>query len=389
MSTLLEQAKAISETIVADRRHIHARPEIGEHLPETTAYIISRLKEMGYEPEEICDSGVVATVGKPGKVFMLRADTDALPMDEISGLPFASTNGNTHSCGHDTHTSMLLGAAKLLKDNEDKLAGTVKLMFQPNEERLAGARAMIDAGLLENPKVDAAMAIHISSMLAPGVFAYSNGPCNASADKFLIKVKGKGGHGSAPEKALDPITVCSYIVLGLQEIIAREISGADTAVVTVGHMRSGAKENIIPEDGLMEGTIRTYKHEVRTFIKQRVEEVAKGIAATFRCECTVEYPFGVSPNVNNIPVQNEVVGYVRELLGEDGIIEEPASMGSEDFALVSERVPAVFLSLGAMVDDPEKVFSMHHPGVLFDENAFPYGSAVYAHAAMRWLEENK
>lgn len=389
MSDILKQAHALTEQIVKDRRHIHQNPEGGEHLPQTTAYIIARLKEMGYNPQEICESGIVATVGKPGKVFMLRADTDALPMEELSGLPFASSNGFAHTCGHDTHTAMLLGAAKILKDNEDKLAGTVKLMFQPNEEKLAGAKLMLESGLLENPKVDAALAIHISSMVECGKIKYSNGPTNASADKFLITVKGKGGHGSSPEKCFDPITVCSYIVLGLQEIIAREVAGMDTAVITVGHMTSGSKENIIPETGMMEGTIRTYKHEVREFIKQRVIEVATGLAQSFRCECEVTYPFGVAPNVNNLEVQADVLKYATELLGAENVVEDIPSMGSEDFALVAEKVPSTFLSLGAKVEDDNKVFSMHSPNVLFDEAAFPIGAATYATVAMRWLEEHK
>ncbi|PWL58213.1 M20 metallopeptidase family protein [Merdimmobilis hominis] len=391
MNDLLKSAKAIEETIVKDRRTIHQNPELGNDLPQTTRYIMDRLTEMGYEPKEICKSGVVATVGKPGKTILLRADTDALRMPEKSGLPFASQNPEAaHTCGHDTHAAMLLGAAKLLKDRENELCGTVKLMFQPAEEILAGAKAMIDAGVLENPHVDAAVAIHISSVTQPaGFVGFTKGGSHGSADKFVITVKGKGGHGANPHTAIDPITAGSHIVIALQEILAREIDAADTATMTIGAFQSGLKENVIPDEAMIMGTIRTKSSKVRTFMKQRLVEVAKAVASAFRCDCEVEYPFGVAPLENDNDLMDEIVGYTRDLLGEDKVQELPGGMGSEDFSLVTEKVPGIFLRLGAMPSDPEKVFPAHNPNVLFDESAFPIGSAVYANAAIQWLKNNQ
>ena len=391
MNDLLKSAKAIEETIVKDRRTIHQNPELGNDLPQTTRYIMDRLTEMGYEPKEICKSGVVATVGKPGKTILLRADTDALRMPEKSGLPFASQNPEAaHTCGHDTHAAMLLGAAKLLKDRENELCGTVKLMFQPAEEILAGAKAMIDAGVLENPHVDAAVAIHISSGTQPaGFVGFTKGGSHGSADKFVITVKGKGGHGANPHTAIDPITAGSHIVIALQEILAREIDAADTATMTIGAFQSGLKENVIPDEAMIMGTIRTKSSKVRTFMKQRLVEVAKAVASAFRCDCEVEYPFGVAPLENDNDLMDEIVGYTRDLLGEDKVQELPGGMGSEDFSLVTEKVPGIFLRLGAMPSDPEKVFPAHNPNVLFDESAFPIGSAVYANAAIQWLKNNQ
>ena len=386
--SILEQAQAIQEEIVANRRTIHKNPELGLDLPKTVAFVKEKLIEMGYTPIDCGKGGVVATIGKPGKTFLLRGDMDALPMKECTDLEFKSTNDWMHSCGHDTHTAMLLGAAKLLKENEDKLNGTVKLMFQPGEEILAGAKEMLDHGLLENPHVDAAMAIHISSTVPKGHLAYSDRFSNASADKFVIKIKGKGGHGASPEDSFDPVNTAAHILISLQEINAREISGRDMAILTIGHLEAGDKENIIPDTAWMEGTIRTYSNSVREFMKKRIEEISSAIAQAFRCTAVVEWPFGCVPNQNNPELQTELVKIAGELLGEDKVDLVPSSMGSEDFSWVSQAVPSMFFSLGARVKDDEKVFPRHSPFVLFDESVFSTGAAVYANAAIQWLKNH-
>lgn len=388
MNQLLSQAKAIESDIVADRRHIHQNPEIGMDLPNTTKYVCERLTQMGYTPTQICKSGVVATVGKPGKTILLRGDMDALPMKEVTDLPFCSTNGWAHSCGHDTHAAMLLGAAKLLKDHENELNGTVKLMFQPAEEILAGAKAMVDAGVLQNPTVDSAVAIHIMSTLETGKVEYSHKYVNASADKFVIHIKGKGGHGASPEECIDPINAACHVHLALQELNSREVSGRDLAVITIGHFESGDKENIIPETAMMEGTIRCYDSKVRTFLKQRLCEVSVSIANAFRCECSVEFPFGVAPNENDEQMEAQCVGYAKQLLGDNQVLCVQGNMGSEDFSYVSQAVPAVFFALGGRVKEDSLVFPQHSPNVLFNEQALPIGSALYAHTAIEWLKNN-
>ena len=345
MGDILSRAKAIEADILKDRRYLHQNAELGDNLPITTAYVMERLTEMGYTPVEICKSGVVATVGKGDKTFMLRADMDALPMDEVSGLEFASTNGYCHSCGHDTHTAMLLGAAKLLKEREDELEGVVKLMFQPAEEFLSGARAMIEAGLLENPKVDAAMAIHIMSDRDSGTIQYTYGGSHGSADKYNIYITGKGGHGASPHQCIDPVNAACHVVIGLNEILSREVDASDVAILTVGAIQSGTKENIIPDNAFITGTIRTKKQSVRDFMKKRLVEIATSIAQAYRCECEVTFPFGVAPLENDTALMDEVLGYTRAMLGEERVIESAGGMAAE----TSRWSPAfgIFLSLGA------------------------------------------
>ena len=225
MNNLLEQAIAIKDDIVAYRRHIHANPEVGTHLPMTTKYVMDQLTEMGYEPKEICDSGIVATIEgpKPGKTFLLRADMDGLPMEETTSCDFAAKNGAMHSCGHDMHTAMLLGAAKLLKQNVDEIEGTVKLVFQPDEEGFTGAKAMIEAGVLQNPKVDAAMAMHVNSGSPSNLVIAGKGTSIGGCYRFRIVVKGTGCHGAMPELGVDPINIAAHIYTSLQEIISREM----------------------------------------------------------------------------------------------------------------------------------------------------------------------
>ena len=248
MSDLMKRAEELKDVIVKDRRTIHETPEINAELPETTKYVIKCLKEMGYEPKEICNCGVVATTTpKPGKVLLLRADMDALPMQETSGVDFASKNNYAHTCGHDCHTAILLGAARLLKEREDELEGTVKFMFQPDEEGLTGAQAMIDAGVMENPKVDGAFGMHITGEGLPcGHIGFHEGPFMASSDRFTITIHGKGGHGAYPHTNIDPINVAAHTHIALQEIISREVNTAEPAVLTIGSIHAGDAPNIIP-----------------------------------------------------------------------------------------------------------------------------------------------
>ena len=385
---IYEEAQALQEEMVSIRRRLHEWPEFGFELPKTTALVKEKLREYGIEPMDCGKSGIIALIGKPGKTILLRADMDALPMKEESGVPFSSKNDFMHSCGHDTHTAMLLGAARILKAHESELSGTVKLMFQPAEEILAGSRDMVDAGVLENPKVDAAFGMHIMSELPAGKICYADRHVNASADKFVITIRGKGGHGAMPENAVDPVLTASYVNIGLQEILTREISGREMAVITVGHMYSGEKENIIPETAVMEGTTRAYSESVRQLLRKRMEEITAGICAAYRCEGKVEWPFGVSPNENDPALQEEIIGGIRELLGEGKVEQTEPSMGSEDFANISQLVPSVFVSLGARVEDDTKVYSQHSNHILFREDTFATGAAVYADTAIRWLKKN-
>ena len=400
MKNILAEAKAIQEQIVKDRRYIHQNAELGHDLPITTAYVVERLRIMGYEPKVGDDSSVVALAGckKPGKTFLLRGDMDALPILEEVNVEFKSQTPNMHACGHDTHAAMLLGAAQLLKNHEDEIEGCVKLMFQPAEERLSGAKSMIKGGVLENPKVDSAAMIHISSgsPVKSGTLIISDaGYASSSADAFRIDIQGKGGHGASPNSTVDPLNVAAHMHIALQEIIAREMPPTSTAIMTIGHMAGGVAANIIPDTAVIEGTIRAFDKEEREYMKKRVVEIAKGVATTFRAEAKVDFPIGCPSIYNDPKLHKQVLEINKELLGEENIasyyaISSSGKMnGSEDFGFISELVPSVAMNLGAGSPEEGYLYPHHHPKVDFNEEVFYIGSAVYANTAIEWLKVNK
>ena len=334
---------------------------------------------------------------KPGKVFLMRADMDALPIQEESGEPFSCQTGSMHACGHDFHTAMLLGAAQLLKAHEDEINGTVKLMFQPAEETLAGAKMMIDAGVLENPKVDAAMMIHVtgSMPLPTGTIMIPDAESGAAAaDWFKISVQGKGGHGAMPDTGVDPLNVLSHIHLAIQAINSREVSPADVAALTVGQMHGGATSNVIPDTAMMSGTLRTLDNNVREFVKRRIVEVSESIAATFRAKATVEYERGCPCFEINEPLLKELSGYAKEMVGESGVWDmaeakvKNKNMGSEDFSWVSVEVPAACFSVSTGSPEEGYQYPLHHPKAVFNESALSIGAALYTDLALKWLDNN-
>lgn len=394
MKEIMNQAKLIKDELISYRRTIHSNPEVGSELPKTKAYVIDKLKEFGYEPEEICESGIVATIkgNKEGKVFLLRADMDALPMKEVTECDFKSNNGSMHSCGHDMHTSMLLGVAKLLKQNQDKIEGTVKLVFQPDEEGFTGAKKMIQSGVLENPKVDAAMAMHVHSGTPSNVVLCGLGTSIAGCNRFRIVVRGSGCHGAMPELGVDPINIAAHIYISLQEIIAREISATQPAVLTIGKFVAGEAANIIPGEVVMEGTIRSLNKEIGEFIFSRVNDIVISTAKMFRGEAELIELSSVPPLTNNTDLANEVTSYLKDLLGEKSVVLfEGGGMGSEDFASYSYKVPSVYLMLGAGTKQENPLYgeAMHNEKVVFNEDILVTGAAMHTYAAIMWLKNNK
>ena len=334
MNDILKRAEELKPEIIAWRRHIHENPEVSAVLPETSAYVMTELKKMGYEPTE-CGGGVTAVLeGDPnGKVFLLRADMDALPMAEESGLPFSSKNPKAaHTCGHDTHTAMLLGAAKILMENKDKVKGRVKFMFQPGEEGYNGCKQMIAAGILENPKVDAAMGIHSATAQEhpTGHVMYCNGPSMASADAFKITVTGKGAHGARPENGIDPINILCHIHSALQTINSRERPQQEPLILTIGQLVAGDACNIIPNSGFISGTIRAFNQDVGCW-QTPVHRDCRGYHRHIWRQGGHRVDHRDGPTINDIPQTDELVGYVKEMLGEDKVHCIPAGMGSEDF----------------------------------------------------------
>ena len=403
---MVKEAQALRETVVADRRYLHTHPGTGFDINETVEYVKKELEALGYEPKKCGKAGLVALAGgkKPGKVFLLRADMDALPIREEADVEFASENGCMHACGHDMHTSMLLGAARLLKAHEDEIEGTVKLMFQPAEEIFEGSHDMIEAGLLEDPKVDAALMIHVMAGMpfpAGTVIVSAPGVSAPAADYFEIKVQGKGCHGSMPNTGVDPLNAAAHILIALQEIHARELAMGDQAVMTIGTLHAGTAANAIPDTATMGGSIRTFDEETRAFLKQRLTEVSEGVAKTFRAEAEVTFGSGCPTLINDKELSESADKYVKELLGEGqafsvaqlnamgGGGKSSKAAGSEDFAYVSQEVPSIMLALAAGQPEKGYQYPQHHPMVKFDEDALATGCAVYAYTAMRWLEEHK
>lgn len=394
MNKIIDQAKLIKDDLINYRRTIHSNPEVGAELPKTKAYVIDKLKEFGYDPKEICESGIVATIEgkKPGKTFLLRADMDALPMAEATECDFKSKNGCMHSCGHDMHTTMLLGAAKLLKENQDEIEGTVKLVFQPDEEGFTGAKKMLAAGVLENPKVDAALAMHVHSGTPSNLVLCGLGTSIAGCNRFRIVVKGTGCHGAMPELGVDPINIAAHIYISLQEIISREISATKPAVVTIGKFSGGDAPNIIPNEVIMEGTIRSLDKELGEFIFNRMNDIVVSTAKMFRGEAELIELSSVPPLANNNDLAKELTSYMKELIGEKSVVLfEGGGMGSEDFASYSYEVPSVYIMLGAGTKQENPLYGepMHNEKVVFNEDILVTGAAIHTYCAINWLKNNK
>lgn len=403
---LWKEARLLWEIMVNDRRYLHLHPGTGFDIEDTVSYLNQELVRMGYEPVPCGKAGIVAVAGgkREGKVFLLRADMDALPIREEAEVDFAAANGKMHACGHDMHTAMLLGAARLLKQHEDEIEGSIKLMFQPAEEILEGAHDMIQAGVLQNPAVDAALMIHVmAGMPFPvGTAVVSGAGVSApAADYFTIRVKGKGCHGAMPDTGIDPLNAAAHILIALQEISARELAINDRAVMTIGTMNAGKAPNVIPDCVTMKGSMRAFEEETRIFMKQRMIEIAEGTARAFRAEAEVSFESGCPTLVNDKGLAESVLKYVKELFGSQRAFSvtelneaaggQPSykASGSEDFAYISHEVPSIMLALAAGQPEKGYIYPQHHPMVRFDEEALTGGCAVYAYTAMRWLEENK
>lgn len=388
----LKRSEELFEETVENRRHLHQTPELGLELPETTAFIMEKLTEIGYDPKP-CGGGVVACVGKTGgKTVLLRGDVDALPMKEESGLPFASQRENAHTCGHDIHGAMLLTAAKMLKENEASLKGTVKLMFQPGEETFTGANAMIADGVLENPKPDAALGYHVGSGSAPvGLFIYNReSTLQNSSDNFRIDIQGKGGHGASPNECIDPVNIAAHIILALESVIAREVKSTQASVLTIGKVVAGNAGNIIPDTAELYGTLRCDSKEEREFLLRRLDEVVEMTAKTYRGSAKVTIVAGTPPLICDPQMVDDFVSYMKEL-DVPGQCEYNGMhvTSSDDMAMVLSEIPGAYMFLSAGFTDGRETYNQHHPKVEFNEEVMKSGAAYLAHCATRWLEEHK
>ncbi len=359
------------------RREIHRFPELGYDVPKTAALVERELDALGIEHRRVTENGVAAIIrgAKPGRVVGLRADMDALPIPEQSGEPFSSEHPNImHACGHDAHTAMLLGAARILQSERETLRGTVVCVFQPAEEGPdpGGALPMIEAGVMDDPKIEAMAMLHVDTRLETGAIGITPGPVNAAADEFHVTVKGRGGHGAYPHTAADTIPATAAMILALQNIAARETDPLKSVVVTVGTIEGGYRNNVIADQVKMTGTFRAHDPQIRKELEQRAKRILDGVAAAYDVKAKLEVFYGYPPVVNDATLAEEFSAYMREHSSLQ--VERPApTMGGEDFAYFAQRVPAVLVRLGIRNEAKGATFPGHSAQFRIDEDALPVG----------------
>ncbi len=374
------------------RRALHERAETGFDLEKTISYIREQLQGMGYVPKPCGKAGIVATVGsEKERCVLLRADVDALPMRENTGLPFACKHGNMHACGHDMHGAMLLGAAQILKEREMELNGCVKLLFQPAEEILEGASDCIRAGVLTEPKPQAAFALHVSTGgdLPTGTIVLSSREISApAADYFEITVTGKSCHGATPEKGIDALNAAAHILLALQTLSSREQAVENPFVLTVGKMQAGSAGNAIAETAQMQGTLRAYDEKTRAQIKNRLKEIVSAQAKAFGARGRVRFLGGCPTLKNDLTLVEFAETEIQKLFGENAVVKtDGRGGGSEDFAYFSHELPSLLLVMGAGEKKEGYEYPLHHSKTDFDENALVVGSKLLAHLAEQTLKK--
>ena len=394
MIEIKEESQKIQKNIIKWRRDLHRIPEVGLILPKTKSYIEDRLKEMDIETKEFNRCSGIAGLIKGEKrrnTVALRADMDALPILEKTGLPFASTSNNMHACGHDAHMAMLLGAATLLKNHQNELDCNVKLIFQPGEEELGGAKIMIKEGVLKDPKVDTLLSLHIGNFfdgLKNGQVGISYGIMMASIDHFLVRVKGKGCHGATPYKGVDPITLAAQVINAFQLIVSREINATRPAVISICKLSSGSSYNVIPDYVEFEGTVRAIDKEIRKKIAKRMENIISSVTKAMRGDYEYKYFFGYPPVINDFEVTKSFDETARKILGSEDIIElkEPTMVG-EDISYYLEKIPGSFFFLASLPKG--KVYPHHNSRFDIDEGVLWKGSALLAQGALdlakKWL----
>lgn len=387
--SLLQVAVSLEEEIVSIRRHLHQYPELGFQEFITSAYVADYLEQLGLHVQRgIAGTGVVALLetGRPGPCIAVRADMDALPLQEQTGLPYASRHdGVMHACGHDGHMAMALGAARMLTGLERELAGTVKFIFQPAEEMLGGARHMIDAGVLESPRVDGIIGLHLWPDLPTGRFGVKAGTVMASMDHVDITIHGQSGHGAAPHQGVDAIIAAAHVLSVLQALVSRESDPADAVVLSMGSIHGGSLPNIIADRVEIRGTVRAVNTATRERMRTRVAELAGAVAAGLNARADVRYECGYPPTVNDARWILRAEEAVRELYGKEAVHHLAHSqMTSEDMAYYMEHVPGAFLLIGAGGEGRGR-FPLHHPELAVDERALLYGAAYLAQFVRSYL----
>jgi amidohydrolase len=383
--------QAVSELVpqlLSWRRDLHRHPELGFDVERTAGVVESTLRDLGIEVRTgVGRSGVVGLLRAPesrGPAVLLRADMDALPIQEVEGREYGSTvPGRMHACGHDGHTSMLLGAATLLSAERERLTRDVVLCFQPAEEGGAGAHVMIEDGLLETAEIGAAYGLHLWSQYPVGTVHVRPGPAMAGSDEFTARIIGRGGHGAEPDRAVDPIVAAAQAVTMLQTVVSRSVAPIEPAVVTVGRFEAGRAPNVIPDHAEIEGTLRAFSHEVRQALRTRLREVLEGAAAAHGARVELELREGYPPVINDAAAVERVREVARDVVGESKLHEPPAIAASEDFSYYLEKLPGAFVFVGAGNEARGITAAHHSPRFDIDEDALPVGTRLLAELALR------
>ncbi|TZE80249.1 amidohydrolase [Calorimonas adulescens] len=384
------ECEELFDEVVAIRRDFHKHPELGFQEVRTAGIVAEKLREYGLEVKTgINKTGVVGLLrgAQPGKTVLLRADMDALKVNEENECDYKSEiEGVMHACGHDAHTAMLLVAAKVLSRHRDEIKGNIKFLFQPSEENFpGGALGMIEEGVLEDPHVDAVFGQHVWAGIPSGKIGVRPGPIMAAPDEFRLTIKGKGGHGSAPHLGVDALVIGAQVVLALQTLVSREIDPLNPAVVSIGTFNSGTVMNAIPSETKMTGTVRLTDPELRKEMPDKIERIVKGVCDAMRGEYSLEYVHGYPPTVND-PEMTELAGEaLREAFGEENIVDPGISMGGEDFSYFLEKVPGSFIMLGITNEEKGIDKNNHHPKFDIDENALPLGVEALVRIALKFL----
>jgi IAA-amino acid hydrolase len=386
-----EESKSISDWIVKIRRELHEHPELMYEEFRTSELIRRELDKLDIQYKHpIAETGVLASIGNGnGPCVALRADMDALPIHEETDVPFKSKiDGKMHACGHDCHVSMLLGAAKLLKDKESEINGTIKLLFQPAEEGGAGGKLMREEGALENPDVERIFGLHVWPQMPSGQIGSREGTFLAATSSLSLTVKGVGGHAAVPQLAKDPVLTSARIITNLQSIISRELDPLESGVVSITVINGGNASNVIPSEVKVKGTLRSLTMDGLKELQKRVKEISEGIAQTHGCEAIVEYVGNdYPPTVNDSEMWKFAKNVGIELLGDDNVSDLDAVMGGEDFAYYTEKVKGCFVVLGMNNPDIDATYSVHHPMFKADEDALHIGTALHTIFALKSLEE--
>lgn len=394
MSLFLDEAKSLEDRMIGIRRKLHSHPELAYHETDTARFVSSTLEGLGIETRErVGGTGVVGVLkgSGPGHVVALRADMDALPLKEDTGVGFESrTVGVMHACGHDAHMAMLLGAAMILAKHRDELRGAVKFLFQPAEEaaeRGGGAQPMIEDGALANPKPDFVFGLHIFSNYPAGTFALRGGPLMAASGTFRVRVMGKGGHGSAPHQTTDPVFIAAQVITALQGIRSRMVDPVEPFVISICSVHSGTMNNIIPDEAVLEGTVRTVKNDTTARMKRLIPEIARSVCKTFGAGCEVELENAYPVTVND-PSVTSSVRKLLESIPETKTLEVPTSLVAEDFSFFLRKVPGTFYFLGTRNEDLGCVHPNHSSRFKIDESVLKYGAASLALLAFQFAKRD-